>query len=83
MPAISRIEESIQALPAQEFFTLLGWLAERHLEVLSSDQFEAPEMEAALLKSLDGARHPVDDALFASIRASMTEPPESQLERFK
>jgi hypothetical protein len=73
MPAISQIEASIQDLPAQEFSSLLGWMAERHLEVLASGEFEAPEVEAALLKSLDGARYPVDEALFAGIRARAVE----------
>jgi hypothetical protein len=73
MPAISQIEASIQALPAQDFFALLGWMTERHLEVLSSGEFEAPELEAALLQSLESPRHPVDDQLFAGIRARVRE----------
>lgn len=69
MPSIAQIEESIETLPAAEFFSLLGWMAERHLAVLASGEFEAPELEAELLKSLDSPRHVVDDAFFDSIRA--------------
>jgi hypothetical protein len=68
MSGISQIEAAIQSLPADDFFTLLGWMSDRHLEVLSNGEFESPELEAALLKSLDGPRHPVDDTLFADIR---------------
>ena len=68
MSGVSQIEESIQALPPQDFFNLLGWMAERHLEVLSAGEYEAQELETALLKALDGPRHLVDDALFAEIR---------------
>lgn len=69
MPAISEIEASIEALPTREFFTLLGWIAERHLEILAADAFESPELEAAMLKSLDSPRLIVDEALLADIRA--------------
>ena len=69
MPSIAQIEESIETLPAAEFFSLLGWMAERHLAVLASGEFEAPELEAELLRSLDSPRHAVNDALFDGIRA--------------
>lgn len=69
MSAIADIESSIQTLPQRDFFTLLGWMTERHLQVLSSAEFESPELEDALLRSLDSPRHPVNDALFEDIRA--------------
>jgi hypothetical protein len=69
MPSIAQIEESIQSLPATEFYTLLDWMTEQHLKVLSAGAFEAPELEAELLKSLDSPRHPLDDAMFGEIRA--------------
>ena len=69
MPSIAQIEESIETLPAADFFSLLGWMAERHLAVLASGEFEAPELEAELLRSLDSPRHAVDEAFFDSIRA--------------
>ena len=69
MPSIAQIEESIETLPVADFFLLLGWMAERHLAVLASSEFEAPELEAELLKSLDSPRHAVDDTLFDGIRA--------------
>jgi hypothetical protein len=69
MASIAQIEASIQTLPAKEFFTLLGWMSEHHLKILSSDDFEALELETELLKSLDSPRHVVDDGLFDDIRA--------------
>lgn len=68
MPSVAQIEESIQTLPASEFFSLLGWMAERHLAVLASGEFEAPELEAELLKSLDSPRHVVNEAFFDGIQ---------------
>lgn len=70
MPSIAQIEESIETLPAADFFSLLGWMAERHLAVLASGEFEAPELEAELLKSLDSPRHAVDATFFDSVRAT-------------
>ena len=60
MSAIEEIEESIQTLPAVQFFSLLEWMTERHLKMLSSEGFESPELEAEILKSLEGSRHVVD-----------------------
>jgi len=73
MSAIAQIESSIQTLPQQDFFTLLGWMTERHLQVLSSATFESPELEEALLQSIDSPRHPVNDELFEGIRARRLE----------
>jgi|694.fasta_scaffold87980_6 hypothetical protein len=68
MSTIAQIEASIQTLPAGDFFALLGWMAERHIEVLSAGDFEPPELESALLKAIDSPRHLMDDALFNEIR---------------
>jgi len=68
MSAITAIEASIQTLSSPEFFKLLGWMADRRLEVLSAGEAEAPELEAALLQAIDSPRHPVNDALFQEIR---------------
>lgn len=69
MERITEIEQSIAPLPPGEFFSLLGWMAERHLAVLASDEFESAELESELLKSVDSPRYPVDDELFEQIRA--------------
>ena len=69
MSVLQEIEASIQTLPAQDFFALADWMTEQHLKVLIGTDFEDPELEAALLKSLDGPRREVNDALFADIRA--------------
>ena len=70
MSTIAQIEASIETLPKQDFLNLLGWMADQHLRVLSSADFEAPELEQALLKSIDSPRHPVNDELFAGIRTA-------------
>ena len=75
MTTIPQIEATIETLPAQDFFTLLGWMADRHLAVLSSAEFEAPELEAAMLAALDSPRHSVDDAFFDGIRAAARQAP--------
>lgn len=36
--------------------------------MLAGNEFEAPELEAALLKSLDSPRHEVSETLFDDIR---------------
>lgn len=70
MKTIAEIEDSIRALPTQSFLELLGWMNERHLEVLreENDGYESPELEAAMLKALDGPWHVWDDALMDRIR---------------
>ena len=73
VPTIAQIEESIQTLSPGEFFALFGWMTERHLEILRSDEFEAPELEAELLKALDSPRRVVEAKLFEDIRAEAAE----------
>ena len=68
MSALAELESSIQTLPAKEFLELAAWMTDRHLKLLASDEFEAPELEAALLQSIDSPRYPVNDALFDHVR---------------
>ena len=75
MSTIAQIEASIETLPEQDFFALLGWMADQHLKVLSSAEFESPELEAAMLQALDSPRHPVNDELFAGIRTAARQTP--------
>lgn len=69
MSVLQEIEASIQTLPVQDFFALADWMTERHLQVLAETEFETPELEAELLKSLDSPRYEVNQTLFADIRA--------------
>jgi hypothetical protein len=75
MATIPQIEASIETLPAQDFFALLGWMTDRHLTVLASAEFEAPELEEAMLAALDSPRHPLNDEFFEGIRAAGRQPP--------
>lgn len=68
MSTLQQIEASIQSLPRREFYELSEWMTNRHLTVLAGNEFEAPELEAALLPSLDSPRHEVSEALFDDIR---------------
>jgi len=68
MTTVAEIKDSIRALPASDFHQLLDWMNERQWEVLGEDGYESPELEAAMLKALDGPRHPVDEAFFEGIR---------------
>jgi len=69
MNTVAQLEASIQRLPAGDFFTLLDWMAERHLEVLATGDFEAPELETALLAAIDSPRHKLNDPLLEGVRA--------------
>ncbi len=68
MTAVDQIKDSISSLPASDFYQLLDWMNERQLEVLGEDGYESPELEAAMLKALDGPRYPVDEAFYEGIR---------------
>ncbi len=70
MSTVAKLEASIQNLPPEEFFELAEWMTHRHLEILADDGFESPELEAAMLKGLEGPRHPVDEAFFTQVRAA-------------
>jgi hypothetical protein len=69
MTSGAQIEASIQSLPPQDFFVLLGWMSERHMEVLADGNYEAQELESAVLQAIESPRHALDDALLADIRA--------------
>ncbi len=75
MSTITQIEASIETLPKQDFFVLLGWMADQHLTVLSSAEFELPELEKAMLQALNSPRHPVNDEFIASIRTGARQTP--------
>ena len=66
---LTEIESSIQTLPVGEFLDLAAWMADRHLKVLATQEFESTELEEALLLSIDSPRHPVNDGLFDQVRA--------------
>lgn len=70
MTAVDQIESSIEDLPAQDFFELIDWMTQKHLERLSSNPFESEALEAALLKCVDQPRLPINEKLLADIRAS-------------
>lgn len=72
MMTVAQIEDSIRTLPPEGFLELLGWMSERHLELLreQNDGYESPELEAEMLKALDSPRYPLDEAFLNSIRKS-------------
>lgn len=69
MSTLEQLEQDIGALPDGEFQSLLAWMEERHLDRLSADGFEAPELEAAVLRGLDGPQHEWNEATRTGIRA--------------
>ena len=68
MSTVAQIEDSIRTLPARDFLQLAEWMCRHHLDVLSSEGFESPELEAEMLKGLNGPRYSADDAFYAGIR---------------
>ena len=70
MSATKKIEAAIETLPAQEIFDLLEWITDRHLKVLSATEFESPELEEELLKSLDSPRYVLSDELLSVVRSA-------------
>jgi hypothetical protein len=71
MSSVAEIQQSISELPAQEFYRLQDWMTERHLELLrDKDGFESPELEAEMLKAVDGPWHPLNEEFFEDIRRS-------------
>ena len=70
MTTVTQIEDSIRALPLPSFLELLHWMESRHDEVLCQkhDGYESPELEAAMLKALDGPRQPITEELYEGIR---------------
>ena len=68
MTTIAQIEDSIRALPTTSFIELMDWMERRHVEVLREQGRESPELEAAMLKALDGPWHVWNDDLKNRIR---------------
>jgi|GEM_PF-1039067 len=70
MTTVAQIEDSIRALPTQSFLELLGWMSERHLEVLREENggYESPELEAEMLKALDTPSQPITEELYDGVR---------------
>lgn len=68
MTTIAEIEDSIRALPASGFMELMDWMEHRHVEVLCEQGREPPELEAAMVKALDGPWHVWNDDLKDRIR---------------
>ncbi len=65
----AQIENRIEALSHDEFLVLMEWMEDRHLQLLSEDGFESPEMEAAMLRGLEGPRQEWNAAMRGDIRA--------------
>lgn len=70
MSALAELESSIKTLPARDFLELAAWMTDQHLKLLASDEFESPELEEALLRSMDAPRHPVNEALYDHVRTA-------------
>jgi hypothetical protein len=68
MQTVTELEDSIGTLPVRDFLQLFGWMCEKHLEVLSKDGFESPELEAELLKAVDSPRIEAGDAFFQGLK---------------
>lgn len=70
MQSVAQLEASIQMLPAQDFLVLAEWFSEQHMQRRREDGFEPPELEAEMVKALDGPRHEVNEAFFAELKRS-------------
>jgi hypothetical protein len=66
MSTVAQIEAAILELPQDSFLELFSRMSARR----ESMAFEPPEMEAELLKAVNGPWHLVDDAFWDSIRQS-------------
>ncbi|MCX6858209.1 MAG: hypothetical protein NTV80_25285, partial [Verrucomicrobia bacterium] len=64
MSTVAQIESAILELPQDCFLELLERLCARRDSIV----FESPELEAELLKAVDGPWHPVNDELYDNIR---------------
>ncbi len=68
MQSVAQLEASIQMLPTHEFLALAEWISKEHVDRLRRDGFEPIELEAELLKGLEGPRHLIDENFFQSLR---------------
>ena len=66
MSTVAQLEAAILELPEDSFLELFDRLSARHDAIA----YESPELEAELLKAVDGPWHPVDEAFWDSIRQS-------------
>ncbi len=73
MSNMAQLESEIQALPDGDFLQLMEWMEERRLDRLAVDGFEAPELEAALLRGLEGPRHEWNGAMRERIRTGWSQ----------
>lgn len=71
MATIQEIEDTILTLPPGQFYELMDWMCHRHLDVLTSDGFESPELEQELLGALGEEAVPANEALFARLRKNI------------
>jgi hypothetical protein len=69
MTTVAQIEDSIQALSAKDFFQLLEWMCEKHVDDLAAGHFDSLELEAEILKGLEGPRYPVGNILYGDLRS--------------
>ena len=75
MSTVAELEASIQSLPAGDFLKLMEWMTDRHLHVVTSDTLASAELEAEILRGLDGPQHEVTASLFDDIRAGWNTSP--------
>ena len=75
MQSVAQLEASIQMLPAQDFLLLAEWFSEQHVQRLRQDGFESPELEAEMIKALDGPRHEVNESFFMGLRQGWRDSP--------
>ena len=68
MSTIQEIEDAILTLPQPQFYELMDWMCSRHLEVLSQDGFESPQLEQELLSALERNPLPLNQAFLARLR---------------
>lgn len=71
MGAIKEIEDAILSLPPRQFYELMDWMRHRHLDVLSSEGLESPELERQLIEAVESEAVPADEALFAHLRKNI------------
>lgn len=71
MGAIKEIEDATLSLPPGQFYELMDWMCHRHLDVLSSEGPESPELERQLLEAVESEAMPADEAFFARLRKNI------------
>lgn len=69
MSTVTELEHEILTLPDQDFHSLLAWMKKQHLDRLAASGYEAPELEAAILRGLDSPGKEWNDQARARVRA--------------